>query len=95
MKNNEYKESIKKSDEWRKRFNYEVFEFALCSECAYYRVVGKTHGCCQAMEDAGADGFVWGEAVCDYFLSPQGSDINGKETKRNGKIRLLAGRMGK
>jgi hypothetical protein len=95
MKNNKHTEDKAKRDEWRKRFNYEVFEDALCYECAYYRIVGKTHGSCQAMEDAGADGFVWGEAVCDYFLSPQGTDINGKETKRKGKIRLLAGRVGK
>ena len=89
-----HKESRKLRGKWSKSLNYEVFEFALCYECVYYQIDSKRDGTCLAMEEAGARSGVLGQGVCDYFLSPQGTDINGKKTERRlGKRRIPSGRI--
>ena len=70
-----------KKNNFRKANNYGVFNFALCVECRWYKMNRTTpiHGGCYLLEQAGIDGGVMAQAVCNKFLSGHGTDIDGNK----------------
>jgi hypothetical protein len=76
----DYDEKIKASGKWHKSNDYDVFNFALCLECAYFKPAPvATHGACALMEKEGAYNGVVAQAVCERFISCKGTNINGKQ----------------
>ena len=78
----DYENKVKASGKWRKANDYETFNFALCLECAFFKIDPKLpiHGDCALMEKDGAYNGVVAIAVCNRFMSRQGIDINGKQS---------------
>ena len=64
---------------FRKKYDYEVFNWAFCMECVYYRqdTKGKAYGSCLRMEKEGVFPGVMAQATCNAFLSCKGTDIEG------------------
>ncbi|MDR0404050.1 MAG: hypothetical protein LBH35_10750 [Treponema sp.] len=76
----EYEPSLKARSAWSKANDYEVFNWALCLECKYFKI-NPAHPCygdCELMRQKGAYPGVMAEAVCNRFVSTQGTDINSK-----------------
>jgi hypothetical protein len=71
---------MKRSRKFRKANDYETFDFALCVECRHFKSSTSIPcmGDCGLMEQEGAYSGVMPQAVCNRFLSKQGTDINGK-----------------
>jgi hypothetical protein len=75
----EYEKAMKRREEFRKASVYETFDFALCMECKHFKSkTSHIYGDCGLMEQEGAYSGVMAQAVCNRFLSNQGTDINGK-----------------
>jgi hypothetical protein len=68
---------------WDKANDYEVFNFALCLECRHFRIDPSLpiHGDCELMKQERAYSGVMAQAVCNRFLSSNGTDINGRAVK--------------
>jgi hypothetical protein len=77
---NEYKKAIQARSKWSKANDYEVFNWSLCLGCKYFKIdpVYPIHGDCELMKQEGVYPGVMAEAVCNRFLSTQGTDINGR-----------------
>jgi hypothetical protein len=75
-----YKAAIKASGKFRKANDYEVFNWALCLECEYFKIdpALPISGDCGLMEQQGSYPGVMALAVCNCFMSHKGTDINGK-----------------
>jgi hypothetical protein len=76
----EYEKAIKTRSKWSKDNDYEVFDWALCRYCTYFKIdpAHPFHGNCELMRQEGAYPGVMAEAVCTRFVSKEGTDINGK-----------------
>jgi len=62
----------------REKCKYETFNFCICPCCIYFKI--KKHGCiCRLFESVGEYNGVLAQAVCDGFLSCNGTDINNKK----------------
>jgi hypothetical protein len=76
----QYKAAHKNRETWSKTNDYEVYNYAVCLHCKYFKLYSAhcTHGNCGLMEQEGAYNGVMALAVCNRFLSTHGTDINGK-----------------
>jgi len=70
---------MKRSGTWRKTNGYEVFNHAMCLHCAFFKMDTDLpiHGECSLMNREGAYEGVMADAVCNRFISRQGTDISG------------------
>jgi hypothetical protein len=77
---NHYKAAMKGSGKFRKVNDYEVFDWAICLECNYFKIDYNfpIQGNCELMEQQGIYPGVVACAVCNRFMSKIGTDINVK-----------------
>jgi len=77
----DYEQKHKVRSKWSNQNDYDVFNNALCLECAFFKmdIDLPICGACKLMEQEGAYNGVLAQAVCNRFLSHKGTDINGKQ----------------